>query len=638
MTENTQGSYYKASTRHLIQWVLVLACFLFISLQPQALQAQSPNPYLSDSYLEQYPDELQEQQPEPISRLSEKATITAALSRNQEKLTDEFESIILDNKAALESMDIVQLRVDQSVNRILGTNNQGTYIQSQPNELITLVKILDDGLFRYHQLNQAIARQEKDNTRPKNEQTPLYTGTVSQATAVFWKARGAKSADKLNRQVSKDTEKELEFFKKNRYSLDNEQSFKRDQVLLLISKLKLNKAKIENLYDELSMLAERPLVPLTELKFSNARKITVPELATSLDNHWGFVPNLFPETEAVEPEKFNTYLSRYSPGLDPDAEPLNDIELGRWLSVGKNVAFDLYNLLDRLERKRYLKQDDSAGLEPNTVVNTAKYLRVKLAYFSYQKQRGLFSLSHCERITTALHQAASQQLMTDDGSSSISELFNYEQSVKNTLNYYISYGQLQSAFIYLQNSLRLHPAANMPQGDLNEQVRRLTNWNRKNRSTDVFSCYQSDRQRAQQEEAVEKIRQEKQAALSHAAELQAKLDAIAEADRQKAEAIKKARSAWIRKQKSSHYTLLIKTGKTHQQLVNYARQHKLGNKAHVVTTLSYGKKLYKLLYGSYQNRELAYIDQFKLPEKVQMQNDIRTRRISTVQQKLPPLE
>jgi hypothetical protein len=305
MTQNTQGCYYTASPRHLIQWVLVLACFLFISLQPQALQAQSPNPYLSDSYLDQYPDELQEQQPEPISSLSEKATITAALSRNREKITDEFESIIVDNKAALESMDIVQLRVDQSVNRILGSNNQGTYIQSQPNELITLVKILDDGLFRYHQLNLAIARQEKDNTTPKNEQTPLYTGTVSQATAVFWKARGAKSADQLNRQVSKDTETELEFFKKNRYSLDNEQSFKRDQVLLLISKLKLNKAKIENLYDELSMLAERPLVPLTELKFSNSKKITVPELAASLDNLWGFVPNLFPETEAVEPEKFN---------------------------------------------------------------------------------------------------------------------------------------------------------------------------------------------------------------------------------------------------------------------------------------------------------------------------------------------
>ena len=596
----------------------MLACLLF--------------PYL------QAEEQANEQALEPVNRLSEKTAIIQALNNIENKFAEEFEAILLDNKASLESMDIVQLRVDQSVNRILGKNNQGSFIQSQPNELITLVKILDDGLFRVHQLNLEMANKEQDNTKPKNNQTPLYVGTVSEAASVFWKARGAKSADQLNRQVSKDTESELETYKKNRYSLSDEQAFKRDQILLLISKLKLNKAKIEAIQDDLAMVTGIPLAPLNELRLNDPKKITIPELATSLENLWGFVPNLFPESEAIAVEQFSAYLNRYSPELNPDSEPLNDIELGRWLSVGKNVAFDLYNLLDRLERNRFLKQNDSGNLDPNTVINTAKFFRVKLAYFSYLKQRELFSLSHCERVTSALHQAASHQLMAEDSSSSITQLFNHEQSVKNTLSYYISYAQLQSAFIYLQNSLRLHPAANMPAAGINEQVNRLISWNRKSLSTDVFSCYLSDRQKAQQQQAIDKIREEKEAALSHAAELQAKLDAIAEAEKQKADAIKKAKSSWIRQQKPTHYTLLIKTGKNQQQLLNYAKKHKLGNKAHVVTTLSYGKQLFKLLYGSFNNRELAYIEQFKLPETVQTENDIRTRRFSTVQQKLPPLQ
>ncbi|MEJ2212503.1 MAG: hypothetical protein P8Y20_00180 [Gammaproteobacteria bacterium] len=613
MTKYMRGIFHYHSTRHINAMMFLFVCLFCVST-------------FSDA----------EQSVDPVARLSEKSLVSSALSYKQKTFEENFEAVILDNRASLESMDIVQLRVDQSVNRILGKNNQDTHIDSQPNELLTLVKILDDGLYRFQQLEIAKAMQAKDNTQPKQTELPLYIGTVSQAAAAFWKTRGAKSADRLNRQVSKDTEKELEIYRKNRYSLDDEQAFRRDQILLLISKLKL--AKIESIYDEVLMVSGTSLAPLSDLRLDGAKKITIPELSSSLDNLLGFIPNLFPESEMVEKDKFSAYLNRYAPGLNHEADPLNDIELTRWLSAGKNVAFDLYSLIDRLERARYLKENATGSQDPNTVIFAAKFLRVKLAYFSYLKQRELFSLSHCERVTSALHQAASNQLMPEDGSGAISQLFGYEQSVKNTLDYYIAYARLQSAFIYLQNSLRLPPAANAPSSSLDDQVNRLMTWNRKKQSTDVFSCYLSDRQKAQQQQAIDEIRKEKEAAISYAAELQAKLDAIAEAERKKAEAIKQAKSAWIRQQSAGKYTLLIKTAKNRQQLLNYAKKHKLGGKAHVVTTLSYGQKLFKLLYGSYQNRELAYVDQFKLPEKVQMENDIRTQRFSTIQQKLPPLQ
>ena len=615
MTKYMPGSFHYHSTRHINAMMFLFACLFCFS------------PFSAAQELN-----------DPVARLSEKSLVSSAVSFKQKTFEENFEAVILDNRASLESMDILQLRVDQSVNRILGKNNQGTYIDSQPNELLTLVKILDDGLYRFQQLEIAKAMQAKDNTQPKQTELPLYIGTVSQAAAAFWKTRGAKSADRLNRQVSKDTEKELEVYRKNRYNLDDDQAFRRDQILLLISKLKLNKAKIESIYDEVLMVSGTSLAPLSDLRLDGAKKITIPELSTSVDNLLGFIPNLFPESEMVEKDKFSAYLNRYAPGLNHEADPLNDIELTRWLSAGKNVAFDLYNLIDRLERARYLKENTTGSQDPNTVIFGAKFLRIKLAYFSYLKQRELFSLSHCERVTSALHQAASNQLMPEDSSGAISQLFGYEQSVKNTLDYYIAYARLQSAFIYLQNSLRLPPAASARPSSLDDQVNRLMSWNRKKQSTDVFSCYLSDRQKAQQQQAIDEIRKEKEAAISHAAELQAKLDAIAEAERKKAEAIKQAKSAWIRQQSAGKYTLLIKTAKNRQQLLNYAKKHKLGRKAHVVTTLSYGQKLFKLLYGTYQNRELAYVDQFKLPEKVQMENDIRARRFSTIQQKLPPLQ
>ena len=87
---------------------------------------------------------------------------------------------------------------------------------------------------------------------------------------------------------------------------------------------------------------------------------------------------------------------------------------------------------------------------------------------------------------------------------------------------------------------------------------------------------------------------------------------------------------WLSKQPDNHYTLQIISSSSAEKLQKYMLSQQLGDRGHVLTINNNKQPQYALVYGSFSDKEKAWIEQFKLPISVVENNNIWLRQFKSL--------
>ena len=567
----------------------------------------------------------------------EEAIARAIVVSHQQEL-DNHGNTILENKTLQEKSGIAQQRVSQSVARLQGQQFTPTVISSSIVELPQVLKLLDDVLAEVNALKSAdkAAYQQALNQRASEN---LIRKTLS----LYWQINGYRNTSGYITQAINQTQGLLDVFIRERNKQSAQAELHKKDLLQLLTDFKLIQKQNQAALENFSALIGAPVEQVQHTLFIPVKSLSVYELELDPSQFDKNILNNWSVDNKLKLDNVNSYLSSLTPGLAFDWQPMDSASILNWLSTGKNNAFDLYNQLDSLERKKLLKaKDDEKAAQQQAasdlLITSAAFTRAHLAMLQYQQSREIFSLSHCHKQLTESVNARKKRLLDDSSAASISKLKLSKQLIENTQQYFRDYGLLLTDLLVLKNSIFNIP----PQPGLNTgQVAAVKRVMKKSLAqgtrkldSNIYSCYQSEKQIADQAAQKAALQKAREAETKRADELAAKLDDLTNKEKLKKRAAQKARKDWVRQTSPKAWTLQLKSAKDLATLQSFKRRYKLGKQARITETSSKGKVRYQLLYGTYGNKELAYIAQFKLPQSLQDNEKIWIRRYSDIQKQI----
>lgn len=569
------------------------------------------------------PAELQKKSIKPVNWFTEEQAIAQAISYNHENRLATHEDEIVHNKNALEDMGIAQHRISESMRRLEGKSGKPIVIESHQYEIPDIFALLDNVLAEINarQLNdrKLYQKAKKQRTNEKIIQTivPLY-----------WQAAGAKAVSpKVQRLINK-AKKQLEPFI---YAREEKPVAQKNEMLHLLEELKRIQARNSAALSELSSTLGIDNTQAKRLRFNAKQDMSIPELDINLQQMDSQTLSLQNASTPIKLVDLKKYLLSTTPGLSYDWQGLSKKNIAPWLSTGKNLAFDLYNHLNKLERVFLLKEKPDEKAKTEHLTAAAMITRSRLAYVQYQQDKAIYTLSTCiDSIGSQLNLLESE-ILDRSVDSVITRLKQEKRQIEHTLQTYQKYAALQLAFNNLKQSVSNgslpEQLESQPVNTIAQTVSDQLKKNKKLADLDSFSCYTSAEEKSLQEKKTQSLMAEKEKAQQKTAQPVKKKTAVVK----KATPINTLANSWLSKQNPRSYTLQILSHSNKDKLFSYIKKYRLGKQARVIKTRYRGKTFYALLYGLYGDRELAYIAQFKLPDNVQDQNQILIRRISEVQ-------
>ncbi|NNJ91151.1 MAG: hypothetical protein HKP55_05715 [Gammaproteobacteria bacterium] len=567
----------------------------------------------------------------------EEAIARAIVTSHQQELDNHSETI-LKNKALQETSGIAQQRVSQSVARLQGQKVKPAAISSTLAEINQVVMLLDDVLAEVKALKSAdkAAYQQALNQRAAEN-------LIRKTLPLYWEINGYRNTNGYIKQAINETRRLLDPFIRERNKQSAQEELQKKDLLQLLDDFKLMQKQNQTALENFSVLIGAPAEHIQHTLFVPVKNLSIYELALDVSQFDGNILKHWAADEAINLNAVNRYLSSLTPGLKFDWMTMGSASIRDWLSTGKNNAFDLYNQLDQLERKKLFKEKDKEKAKQqqaasDLLITSAAFTRAHLAMLQYLHSREVFTLSHCHKQITESLNAHKKRLLDDSIASSVNKLKLSKQYIENTQQYFRDYGALLTDLLVLKNSIfhtRPQPGLDTAQVAAVKRVikKSLAQGTRK-LDNSIYSCYQSEKQIAELAAQQAALQKEKQAETQRADQLAAKLDDLTNKEKLKKRAAQKARKDWVKQTRPRSWTLQLKTASDISTLEAFKRRYKLGKAASITETLSKGKVRYHLLYGTYGNKELAYIAQFKLPQSLQNNEKIWIRRYSDIQKQI----
>jgi len=565
------------------------------------------------------------------------AIARAIVTSHQQEL-DRHDDTILKNKALQETSGIAQQRVSQSVARLQGQKVKPAAISSSLPEINQVVMLLDDVLAEVKALKSAdkTTYQQALNQRASEN-------LIRKTLPLYWEINGYRNTSGYITQAINETRRLLDPFIRERNKQSAQAELHKKDLLQLLDDFELIQKQNQAALENFSALIAAPAEHIQHTLFLPVKNLSIHELEI---DHLQFDDNILKHWTADEKIQLNAvkrYLSSLTPGLEFDWLAMDSASIRNWLSTGKNNAFDLYNQLDRLERKKLLKEKDKEKAKQqqaasDLLITSAAFTRAHLAMLQYLHSREIFTLSHCHKQITESLNAHKKRLLDDSIAASIHKLKLRKQYIENTQQYFRDYGALLTDLLVLKISIfhvppqpglenaRVAAVKRVIKKSLAQGTRRLDN--------NIYSCYQSEKQIAEQAAQKAALLKEKQAETQRADQLAARLDDLTNREKLRKRAAQKARKDWVKQTRPRSWTLQLKTANDISTLQGFKRRYKLGKAARITETSAKGKVRYHLLYGTYGNKELAYIAQFKLPQSLQDNEKIWIRRYSDIQKQM----
>ena len=567
----------------------------------------------------------------------EEAIARAIVISHQQELNNHADTI-LKNKALQEKSGIAQQRVSQSVARLQGQKIKPVTISSSLPEIRQVMLLLDDVLA------EVKALQSADKAAYQQALTQRASETLIRKTLPFyWEINGYRNTSGYITQAINETQRLLEPFIKERSKQSAHTELLKKDLLQLLDDFKLMQQQNQAALQQFSALIGAPAEQLQHTLFVPVKNLSIYELQldpsqfdTNILNQWAADPN-------IQLDTVKRYLSSLTPGLGFDWLAKDTSSIRSWLSTAKNNAFDLYNQLDHLERKKLLKEKDKEKAKQqktasDLLITSAAYTRAHLAMLQYLHSREVFTLSHCHKQITESLNAHKKRLLDDSLASSIDKLKLSKQYIENTQQYFRDYGKLLSDLLVLKNSIfkpRPQPGLETAQvAAVKRVMKKLLAQGTRKLDNSIYSCYQSETQIAEQQAQKAALLKAKEDETQRADQLAARLDDLTNKEKLKKRAEQKARKDWVKQTRPRSWTLQLQTASDIATLEAFKRRYKLGNTARVTEIVHKGEVRYLLLYGTYGNKELAYIAQFKLPQSLQDNEKIWIRRYSDIQKQI----
>ncbi len=569
----------------------------------------------------------------PEKYFTAEEAIARALNNSHQRLLNRHGDRIYKNKDILDNYGIAQERVSQSVARLQGQKIEPSLIPVTLSEIDQTLRLLDDALAEIDALKADDPSAYQQAVNQRTSQNLIY-----QLIPLYWQANGYRNTSGHITQALSETQRLLDTFFANtsRLSPENEQHrLNLEQIRTDLESLQqYNKAILE----KFSALIGVPADMLERTLFTPVKSLRIPEL--ELD-HAKFDENILKTwtvNEQINLEAVNRYLSGITPGLNFDWQEKDFKTTRNWLSTGKNNAYDLYNQLDHLQRKKILKENDKSPAAADLLIPAAALTRAHLAMLKYIHSREIFTLSHCRKLLAESFSAKKKQLFDNSLASKISILDSTRNHIKNTQQYISDYGLLVKDFYLLKNSIfNSKPDAGLESGEF-EAVKRVLKKSfaegKKSLDSSIYFCYQNEKQMADLAVQNAALQKQKETETRRANELAAKLDDLTNREKIKKRAEQQTRKDWVRQTSPRAWTLQLKSAKDLETLQGFIRRYKLGKQARITETSYRGKVHYNLLYGTYGNKELAYIAQFGLPQALQDNEKIWIRRYSDIQKQM----
>lgn len=567
----------------------------------------------------------------------EEAIARTIVTNHQQELNNHGDTI-LKNKALQEKSGIAQQRVSQSVARIQGQKVKPSAVTSTLPEISQVFILLDDVLTEVNALKPA--------DKPAYEQAINQRTTenlIRKTLPLYWEINGYRNSSGFITQAINETRRLLDPFIKERNKQSAQVELHKKDLLQLLADFTLIQKQNQTSMEKFSALIGVPAEKIPHTLFVPVKNLSVYEL--KLD-HAQFDDNILKHWAADEKLKLDAvkrYLSSLTPGLKFDWLAMDSGSIQNWLSSGKNNAFDLYNQLDRLERKKLLKEKDKEKAKQqqassDLLITAAAFTRAHLAMLQYLHSREIFILSHCHKTITESFNARKKRLLDDSLAASIKKLKLTKQYIVNTQQYFRDYGALVTDLFVLKNSIfNTQPPVGLESGQIaavKRIIKKSLAQGTRKLDNSIYSCYQSEKQIADLAAQKAALQKEKEAETQRADQLAAKLDDLTNKEKIKKRAAEKARKDWVKQQSPRSWTLQLKSSSDLVKLQGFKNRYKLGKKARITETFHRGKTHFNLLYGTYPNKELAYIAQFKLPQSLQNNEKIWIRRYSDIQKQI----
>ena len=556
-----------------------------------------------------------------VSWLTVEEAVARALKHDHQRALIAYDEQLKTHKDALDQLGIGEYRVSQSLQKLQGKTLTKTQLTSYLHETNEVLFMLDDLLVEIDARLTADANfYEKARSVRANEKI------IHKVIPLYWQAAGAKAVDSKIKLLIAKSQKLLEPFI---YSKQPEYAAAKEDLLNVLANLKYLQQLNTNTITAFTAITGLQNKSATQLRFNPKQAMPIPAFSTDASTMDRQVLNNFAQLKPASLDNTKKYLRSIETNLSYDLQQANNENLKPWLAVGKNLAFDLFNLLDRLERKLLLKQDAKEKSNRTHLIGSALLTRSRLAYAQFELSKEQHSRAKCQLEN---QQALQQQSYPQLGKTLPEKIRLIELEtdlIALTLQRFNLYAELLGSFNLLKQSL---DRVNIPQKLEGQSLPAITNTIRAlfsvpdNNLSDDFSCYQSAAQLAAQQSELESLKRQLTAANNKIAQLDRQIKQLKNPPKKK-KAVSNLSNSWLNKQPGYMYTLQILSSSNVKTLQTYAKKHKLGSNAKIIRSKYKGKTLYNLLYGLYKDKELAFVAQFKLPEAIQNDNKVFIRRI-----------
>lgn len=563
--------------------------------------------------------------PVKVSWLTPEEAVARAIRQDHQQALLAYDDQLKAHKNALDQLGIGEYRVSQSLQKLQGKAPAKSQLTSYLHETNEILFMLDD------LLAEIDARLPADKTMyEKARSVRANEKIIPQAMLLYWRAAGAKAVDNNIRQLIAKSQKLLEPFI---YSKEAQYKSAKQDLLNVVANLKylqqLNANTIKAFTDSTGLAVKAA----AQLRFNPKQAMPVPTFTFDSSSMDTMVFGNFAQLKPASLDNSKKYLRSITANLSYDLKSANDENLKPWLAVGKNLAFDLFNLLDRLERKLLLKQDAKQKSNQTHLIGSALLTRSRLAYAQFMLNKEQYARTKC---LLDNQQALQQQSYPELGKTlpeKIKAIALETDLLALTIQRFNYYAELIASFHALNQSL---DRASLPYKLESQSLPAITNTIKSffsvpaNNRTNDFSCYQSAAQLAAQKAELENLKKQLATSNHKITQLNRQIKQLKNPPKKKQTASNLSND-WLKKQPGYMYTLQILSSSKLKSLESYALKHKLGANAKIIRSKYKGKTLYNLLYGLYKDKELAFVGQFKLPEAIQNDNKVFIRRIKELQ-------
>jgi len=556
-----------------------------------------------------------------IATITVEDALARAVIHNHSKVLKSLENEFNKSKTALEKFNLSQGRLIDSIKKIEGKDTLQRKIKSSPSEALLTWNLLDTGIA--HLSNEITPNKlqiQKNNHQRVDQKIIQYTRRL------YWQAVASQASKKPLNQLIQKTKSTLAKINQPDELNKPEYIAHKNELTEILSDLERLKNNNQVTHQSLLTLMGITSKKAYLLQTSDSASFHIPNLKNTTDQliTTAFSKNKF--TQNSKSEDIKKRLKSISPNISFDWNDTSDANINTWISTGKNLSYELFLKTKQIKTTKKPNQDVSEIFNDHSLLASALFTKVHIGHTQYLADRNKLILSTCiynldEKLNA---------LYKNDEKSSIKNDLSFIKIRRNQINknhqHNLNYANLQySLGLLTQNTINLDDDKARKKTNLIKALKENYLANTGINKLNNRVCFN-----------LPSIEEEVEIALK---ERKAKADKIAHeklmaenAKKKKiALALKTKMSTWVMKQNPKHLTLELLSSKNKKTLMDYKKKYKLSDKAIIIQTQSKGKTYYRLLYGSYRDRELAYIEQLKLPLALQNEHEPRIKKFGSIQ-------